>query len=64
MRRGSHVSVGFYLGAYLDDPAGMLEGAGKRMRHVKLKPGIERDLTALSYLIENAYADMKSRISA
>jgi hypothetical protein len=57
----SHVNVGFYLGAQLDDPAGILEGSGKRMRHVKLRPGVERDLTALGYLIEDAYADMKRR---
>jgi hypothetical protein len=58
----SHVNVGFYLGANLDDPAGLLEGSGKRMRHVKLKRGDGRDLTALRYLIEDAYADMKRRI--
>jgi len=34
----SHVNVGFFHGAALKDPAGLLEGAGKRMRHVKLKP--------------------------
>ncbi|MEO8308700.1 MAG: DUF1801 domain-containing protein [Pseudomonadota bacterium] len=60
----THVNVGFYRGANLDDPAGLLEGFGKRMRHVKLKPGVERDLTALRHLIEDAYADMKRRMSA
>ena len=35
----SHVNVGFFYGAMLEDPAGILEGSGKRMRHVKLKPG-------------------------
>ena len=59
----SHMNVGFYFGASLDDPAGMLEGTGKRMRHVKLRPGVERDLTALTYLIEDAYADVKRRMS-
>src|SRR5579863_6617803 len=33
----SHVNVGFFRGASLPDPTGMLQGAGKRMRHVKLK---------------------------
>src|SRR5215831_15316549 len=37
----SHVNVGFFHGAALQDPAGLLEGNGKRMRHVKLKPGAE-----------------------
>jgi hypothetical protein len=34
-----HVNVGFFNGATLADPARLLEGTGKRMRHVKLKPG-------------------------
>jgi hypothetical protein len=58
----SHVSVGFYLGADLDDPAGLLEGSGKRMRHVKLRPGVEPDLMALRRLIEDAHADMLRRL--
>ena len=35
----AHVKVGFAQGAGLPDPARLLEGAGKRMRHVKLRPG-------------------------
>src|SRR4051812_25371363 len=31
-----HVSLGFALGTSLPDPARLLEGAGKSMRHVKL----------------------------
>ena len=57
----SHVNVGFFHGTALPDPARLLQGNGKFMRHVKLKPGVERDLTALSYLIEDAYADIKRR---
>jgi hypothetical protein len=58
----SHVNIGFCLGADLDDPAGLLEGAGQRMRHVKLRPGHEPDLMALRRLIEDAHADMKRRL--
>jgi hypothetical protein len=58
----AHVSVGFFHGATLDDPAQLLEGAGKRMRHVKLKPGAEPDYVALDNLIDDAYQDMKMRI--
>lgn len=57
----AHVNVGFYRGADLDDPAALLEGAGKMMRHVKIKPGTRIDEGALIKLIEAAYADMKSR---
>ncbi len=37
----SHVNVGFFYGAALEDRAGLLEGSGKRMRHVKLRAGRE-----------------------
>ena len=52
----NHVNVGFYYGALLEDPAGVLEGSGKRMRHVKLRPGAESDDAALGQLIDAAYA--------
>jgi hypothetical protein len=58
----AHVNVGFFNGAALKDPAGLLEGTGKRMRHIKLKPGSEVDSAALSALIVAAYADMKERV--
>ena len=58
----AHVNVGFYYGAMLPDPAGMLEGNGKRMRHVKLKPGCKLDTAALSALIDAAYLDIRARL--
>lgn len=60
----AHVNVGFFRGAQLDDPGGLLEGAGKFMRHVKLSPEREVDAAALKKLIETAYADMKKRVKA
>src|SRR6185436_4094622 len=57
-----HVNVGFFRGAELPDPAGLLEGTGKFMRHVKLAPSREVDAAALRELIENAYVDMRSRL--
>lgn len=57
----AHVNVGFYQGAGLPDPAGLLEGNGRFMRHVKLEPGRDVDEQALTTLIEAAYADMKRR---
>lgn len=59
----SHVNVGFHHGALLDDPAGLLEGSGKRMRHVKLKPGHEPNTTALCDLIDAAYMDIRARLA-
>ena len=59
-----HVNVGFFRGAELADPAGLLEGTGKYMRHVKIRPDGAVDATALINLIESAYADMKRRLEA
>jgi hypothetical protein len=58
----SHVNVGFFYGAMLEDPAGLLEGSGKRMRHVKLKPGLELNTAALRELIDAAYLDIRARL--
>ncbi len=58
----SHVNVGFFQGAVLPDPAHLLQGTGKFMRHVKLKPGTSINATALSKLIDTAYWDIKSRV--
>ena len=58
----SHVNVGFFYGASLRDPARLLQGAGKSMRHVKLRPGTAIDAAALSTLIEIAYSDIKVRV--
>ena len=58
----AHVNVGFFRGAELNDPSGLLEGTGKNMRHVKLRPEREIDATALMRLIETAYIDMKGRM--
>ena len=56
------VNVGFFHGAALPDPARLLQGIGKFMRHVKLRPGTDTDAAALSRLIDAAYADIKARV--
>lgn len=60
----AHSNVGFFYGAMLADPAGLLEGAGKRMRHAKLRPGVVLDAAALGRLIEAAYDDIRRRLDA
>ena len=60
----SHVNVGFFYGAALADPARLLEGSGKRMRHVKLRPDSEVNDRALSAIVDAAYADIKARLAA
>jgi hypothetical protein len=58
----SHVNIGFFQGASLPDPARLLQGTGKFMRHVKLKPGTAANAAALRRLIEEAYSDIKARV--
>ena len=60
----AHVNVGFFRGADLEDPAGLLEGTGRFMRHVKLRPGEGTDERALGALIRTAYADIRRRLEA
>jgi hypothetical protein len=58
----SHVNVGFFHGAALPDPACLLQGTGKSMRHVKLRPGTSTNASALIRLINAAYSDIKTRV--
>jgi len=60
----SHVNVGFFHGSALPDPDRLLQGAGKFMRHVKLKPGKATDSASLGRLIDLAYADIKARVES
>jgi hypothetical protein len=60
----AHVNVGFFRGAEIADPEGLLEGTGRFMRHVKLKPGSDVDASALKRLIDTAYTDMRERLHA
>jgi hypothetical protein len=58
----SHVNLGFFQGATLPDPDRLLQGTGRFMRHVKLKPGTAISAASLSALIEAAYSDIKARV--
>lgn len=59
-----HVNVGFFRGAEIADPEGLLQGTGKFMRHVKLRPEYGVKASALAKLIKTAYADMKEGLRA
>jgi hypothetical protein len=59
----SHVNVGFFQGSTLHDPARLLEGTGKLMRHVKLRPNKPVDEAALRALIEHAYNDIVAKLA-
>lgn len=58
----AHAAIGFFQGAWLPDPAGLLQGGGKRMRHVKLRWGEPVDEAGIRALIAAAYADIRARL--
>jgi hypothetical protein len=58
----AHVNVGFFYGAELHNQNGMLEGSGKRMRHIKIKPDIVFDEREIVRLMRTAYIDIKRRL--
>lgn len=58
----AHVNVGFFYGAQLPDPNKLLEGQGKRMRHIKVRAGSAINEGAIQDLIDSAYADIKLRL--
>ena len=58
----AHVNVGFFRGAELADPNSLLEGTGKFMRHVKLRPERGIDAAALRKLIHTAHREMQARV--
>jgi hypothetical protein len=60
----NHVNVGFFLGNTLKDPAGLLEGTGHFMRHVKVRPGKSSNDAPIRDLIARAYMDLKVELSA
>src|SRR6185436_7650091 len=60
----SHVNIGFFHGASLDDPAGLLQGSGRFMRHVKARPSGLPDQASLKALIKAAYEDIRKKLAA
>jgi hypothetical protein len=63
-----YVNLGFSFGAQLDDPDGLLEGTGARMRHVKIRsvevveqPGVERLVRAAWAAAPDALATLHAQ---
>ena len=60
----AHANLGFFLGAQMEDPAGLLQGTGKRMRHIKLVPGQTLNNSAVQALVAQAYSQIKTLTGA
>ena len=56
-----YVRLGFYYGANLPNPQGILVGEGKRLRHVKVRTRQEAHNPALERLVESAWIEATER---
>ena len=54
-----YVRFGFYYGGQLDDPEQLLEGEGKRLRHIKVRTMQEAKQPALKRLVKAAWTEAK-----
>ena len=59
----THANIGFFYGAFLEDPARLLEGKGKRMRHLQMRWEQLRDSDAIRALIAASYRDIQRRVA-
>jgi len=60
MPRHGYVNLGFYQGAALADPEGLLEGTGKGLRHVKIRSAAEAARPGVRALVAAALARRRS----
>ncbi len=58
----SWVNLGFFRGGILDDPTGLLEGAGKNMRHVKIQSLDEARSEDVKRLIRIALTERRTAL--
>lgn len=57
-----HVNLGFYYGASLLDQSNLLEGTGKRLRHIKIFNETEAKDKQIQNLISAAISELKSSL--
>jgi hypothetical protein len=62
MPKKGYVNLGFYNGAALADPAGLIEGTGKRLRHVKVYSSEDANRPEIRRLIETARAERRQAL--
>lgn len=56
------VNLGFYKGADLDDPDDLLEGAGAKLRHIKLNSVVAADQPNIRAMIKLALAERQQAL--
>jgi hypothetical protein len=58
-----YVNLGFYHGVAVPDPDGLLEGAGKALRHVKVRSIEDAGRPALRRLVEAALCERQAALN-
>jgi hypothetical protein len=61
--QGSHINLGFYDGASLNDPTGLLEGTGKKLRHIKIRELSTAESAPVAELLRQSIADLKRALA-
>ena len=49
-----HVNLGFYYGAFLPDPDGVLEGTGSQIRHIKIQSAADMERPCIRKYLRTA----------
>ncbi|MFO1452561.1 MAG: DUF1801 domain-containing protein [Opitutaceae bacterium] len=60
--QSGYVNLGFYRGVALPDPAGLLEGTGKQLRHVKIRELDSTRLQAVESLLRHALSERQQAL--
>ncbi len=55
----AHINLGFYHGASLPDPNAILEGTGKKLRHIKIPDSSSAKNKAVASLLRKAIAERR-----
>lgn len=56
------INLGFFQGASLTDPQGMLEGTGAKLRHIELRAVADTEQTCVRALVQEACAERKAAL--
>ena len=62
MPKRGYANLGFFYGALLNDKTGLLEGTGKKMRHIKVRSIDEAKSAGLQALVEAALAERQETL--
>ena len=58
----AHVNLGFYRGALLPDPAGLLTGTGNNMRHIRIDDPADVARSEIAELLQAAKAEREAAL--